>query len=173
MNASLDDMEHQVKELNMKIVNSLQQTNELNSLYCDAYNSFFDQKIGGKLDYVQLSSYLRYLKLKATQRDISAHKICEDYYSLYHSYYNYEKTMELLQLFQELLIKRVSLFIDICNELSYKASGISGRKYSFRSYRSSIKTLEKYEKETVSLGSELQPLAVSFIQVVQDETQGV
>lgn len=173
MNTSIEDMDSKVKELNMRIVNSLKQTNELNSLYCDAYNSFFEQRVGGKLDYVQLTSYLSILQLKVTHIDISAQNIREDCYSLYHSYYNYEKVVELLQLYQELLIKRVSLFLNICNNLSYKASGQMNHKYSFRSYRSDIKALAKYEKETIFLGNKLQPFAVSFIQAVQDETQGV
>lgn len=159
-----------VEALNLRIVNSLQQTNDINSLYCDAYNSFFHQRMGEKFDFTQLSSYLYGLKLKVSNKDIGAHNIREDYYSLYHSYYSYEKTVELLQLYQELLTKRVSLFFDICNNLANKASGTKAYKYSFRCYRSNIKMLEKYEKEAISLGNELQSFAISFIQVVQDDT---
>jgi len=160
-------MSFNIEELNKRIYNSLQITNDINALYCDAFDRFYNQKVGERFDFSNLNAELAVLLLKATSDSISAREIKEQYYSYYQQNMNYLEVVKLLVSYQELLARRISLLCEISGKLANKALGIRP-KYSYFAYKSDTKKLGKLEQEALSVGDKLQAFAEPFMLVVRN-----
>lgn len=159
-------MSNYMTELNEKISNSIQKTNDINNQYCDYLDSFFRQKVGEDFDFRSLYSHLSIMQLQASSEKISARNIKEQFYAQYQQNENYIKLIDLLILYQDALHTRITLFCEIASKLANRASGIK-TKYSYFAYKRDTKMLSKLEKDVINLGNALQQYAVPFIQNVK------
>lgn len=144
-------------DVQMDITNLLQQTNDINDIYCDKQDIIFKQRIGDHINYNMLLEELHKLitdinfligennRLKeVTLNDIVSNQIVLQ-----------------IEKYQACLKKSIMHFIYITDHLYQMSEGIG--KYSFFKYNADKKTLKQLELQRADIGNRLQNLAVPFM----------